>query len=398
MRSKKRPSKIRYLIVSAFIVGLACTTAFAAPPDDPLTESPATEKYTVQLGTFKTVSAMKDLYLQVPMKYRRKTLVCHSGIHYTLRCGSFAKKNDSTPVFREFNDLGLKPVVVKARLNNCSPADTFFGDYDKEKGIGALPSLKRPRPTPRKEGVYTDLLDPKVKSYLSKGEMSVLPEVTTKVLLSNRDVNRVTCMSGPIKDIIYSKEKGITVKTDGNNAFVKFLISRDPATGDMIYTKIPSEFYVVCGKEGTVYTLIAVPRDIPAQAVQLASDKKDIKKNLSLFQGIPFEKKVLLLVKDTYRDQIPDSFTVKILNRPLNIFRDISISLKRQINADGEGLDVKEYVLSLKPQSTKENMRLKEKFFLLPELAQNPVGIALEHMTLKKGRPARLFIVEHHPD
>ena len=395
MRSKKRPSKIRYLIVSAFIVGLACTTAFAAPPDDPLTESPATEKYTVQLGTFKTVSAMKDLYLQVPMKYRRKTLVCHSGIHYTLRCGSFAKKNDSTPVFREFNDLGLKPVVVKARLNNCSPADTFFKSVAKEK---VLEAPQKSRPVIKRQGVYTDLLDPKVKSYLSKGEMAVLPEVTTKVLLSNRDVNRVTCMNGPIKDIIYSKEKGITVKADWNNAFVKFLISRDPATGDMIYTKIPSEFYVVCGKEGTVYTLIAVPRDIPAQAVQLFSHKKEIKKNLSMFEGIPFERKVLLLVKDTYRDQIPDSFTVKLLNRPLNIFRDISISLKRQINADGEGLDVKEYVLSLKPQSTKENMRLKEKFFLLPELAQNPVGIALEHMTLKKGRPARLFIVEHHPD
>jgi conjugal transfer pilus assembly protein TraK len=228
--------------------------------------------------------------------------------------------------------------------------------------------------------------------------MSVLPEVATKVLLSNRDVNRIICMNGPIKDIIYSKEKGITVKTNGNNAFVKFLISRDPATGDFIYTKIPSELYVVCGSDSTVYTLITVPRDIPAQTVQLISHKKEIKKNLSLFEGIPFEKKVLLLVKDAYRDKIPESFTVKVLNRPLNIFRDIDISLKRQIIADGEGLGLKEYVLTLRPTSTKTQMHLEEKFFLLPELAQKPVGIALEHMTLQKGRVSRLFIVERRLD
>jgi len=43
-------------------------------------------------------------------------------------------------------------------------------------------------------------------------------------------------------------------------------------------------------------------------------------------------------------------------------------------------------------------MRLKENFFLLPELARNPIGIALEHMTLQKGHPVRLFIVERHVD
>jgi len=341
---------------------------------------------------------MYDLYLQVPLKYREKTMVCHSGIHYTLRCTSSAKKKDIDLVYKRFNDLGLKPVIVKANLVNCSGADNFFKDYATKKAASNLPLPKQPGSTHRKKDVYADLLDPKVKNYLRKGEMSVLPEVTTKVLLSNRDVNRVTCMNGPIKDIIYSKEKGITVKTDGNNAFVKFLISRDPATGDMLYSKIPSEFYVVCGIDSTVYTLIAVPKNIPAQAVQLVSHKKEIKKNLSMFEGIPFEKKVLLLVKDTYRDRIPDSFTVRYENKPLNIFRDISLSLKRQIIADGEGLEVKEYILALKPTSTKETMRLKEKFFLLPELAQKPVGIALEHMTLRKGRPSRLFIVERHPD
>jgi conjugal transfer pilus assembly protein TraK len=405
MRSKNRPLRVRQVAAWLFAFVLLCSgSALAGPQDDHLLQSPAgehmsyppkNEKYTVQLGTFQTVPAMNDLYLQVPPKNLKKTLVCRSGVHYTLRCGSSAKKKDISPVFKEFNDLGLKPVIVKADLTNCTPAEAFFDAYGREK-IGAVP--QQAQLPAKKEGVYADLLDPRVKRYLEGGRMSILPEVATKVLLSNRDVNRVTCMNGPIKDIIYSKEKGITVKTDGNNAFVKFLISRDPATGNLLYAKIPSELYVVCGSAGTVYTLIASPRDIPAQTVELVSHKKDIKENLSLFEGIPFEKKVLLLVKDAYRDAIPESFTVQVLNQQLNIFRDIDVSLKREVIADGEGLDLKEYVLALKSTSTKVNMPLMEKFFLLPELARNPVGIALERMTLKKGRTARLFIVEKHVD
>jgi len=348
----------------------------------------------VQLGTFRTVPAMSDLYLQVPMKYVKKTLVCHSGVHYTLRCGASVKKDAINPIFKRCNNLGLKPIIVKADLSSCSPAESFFRSYGKKGPRNQRTQLPV---TTREPPAYADLLDPGVRSYLKAGQVSVLPEATTKVLLSNRDVNRITCISGPIKDIIYSKEKGITVKTDGNNAFVKFLISRNPESGEMVYSKIPSELYVVCGHD-TVYTLIASPRNIPAQAVQLAGHKKEIKKNLSLFEGLSFEKKVLLLVKDTYRDAIPDSFTVQYLNKPLNIFRNIALSLKRKIIADGEGLQVKEFLLALKPTSTKQKIQLTEKFFLLPELTRNPVGISLEHMTLERGHPVRLFIVERHVD
>jgi hypothetical protein len=55
MRSKKRPLKIRLLTIWSFIVLLLCKTAFAAPPDDPLKEPSAIEKYTVQIGTFKEI-------------------------------------------------------------------------------------------------------------------------------------------------------------------------------------------------------------------------------------------------------------------------------------------------------------------------------------------------------
>jgi conjugal transfer pilus assembly protein TraK len=225
----------------------------------------------------------------------------------------------------------------------------------------------------------------------------VLPEVTTKILLSNRDVNRIICQNGPIKDIIYSQEKGISVKTSSNSAFVKFLISTNPMAG-LTYSETPSEIYVVCGDDNTVYTLIAEPKNIPAQTIELASSKKIIKKTLSLFEGLAFEKKVILLIQSAYRHDVANDLTVKIINQPIDVFREMDVLFGRQIIADGEGLTLNEYILSLKPTSTKAEMPINEKFFLVPELTQKPVGIALEHMTLNMGHASRLFIVEKHTD
>jgi len=388
MRSRKWPRNKVLILFLAFIVLL--NSAYLCAEEEEIDQPK--EQYSVELGSFKTVPAMADVYLQIPSKLQHKAMVCRSGVNYILRCGASAKKNLIDPIFKELNDLGLRPIIVKGDLSNCSPAEPFFKSY----GRTTPQQKKHVESTVISPPAYADLKDPAIRRYLQSGIVTVLPEVTTKVYLSNRDVNRITCMGGrPIKDIVYSKEKGISVKTDGSNAFVKFLISRDSMTGALQYAKVPSEFYVVCGQD-TVYTLIATPRNIPAQAIQLVSREKEIKKNLSIFEGLSFERKILMLVKDTYRDTIPESFTVQLLNKPYKLFRYIDVILKRRVIAEGEGLQVKEFILSLKASSPKPRMELSEKFFLLPELTQNPVGISLEHMALQRGHPCRLFIVERH--
>ena len=100
------------------------------------------------------------------------------------------------------------------------------------------------------------------------------------------------------------------------------------------------------------------------------------------------------MVKAAFRDEIPESFTVKRINRKLHLFRYVNIALKRQIKADGEGLLLKEYVISLKDTYPKAERRVEEKLFLIPELTRNPVGISLEKLVLRKGQTSRLFIVE----
>jgi conjugal transfer pilus assembly protein TraK len=52
----------------------------------------------------------------------------------------------------------------------------------------------------------------------------VIPaEVPTAVELSNTDIYRSVC-PGPLRDLIFSKEKGMTGHFPGKNAFVKFKI------------------------------------------------------------------------------------------------------------------------------------------------------------------------------
>jgi len=357
-------------------------------------------RYMVQVGTYPTLQGLKDGYYTIPERIRPKVLVCRSGSYYTLRCGAFTDKEKVDDLFKQFKEMGLEPIVVKADPATCKPAGAFLASRATGASTptnASKASLARSRGNETgQEKPYSDLSDPKIRRLIPPGGARVLPEAVTKVVLSNRDVNRITCSEGPIKDIIYSKEKGITVKTEGNDAFVKFLITRDSMTGELKYATVPSEFYVVCGKDSVVYTLIALPRNVPAQAVQLVSLKKNIKKNISLFEGLPFERRVVLMVKAAFRNKIPGSFTVKRLNRPLNLFRYVNITLRREIRADGEGLLLKEYVLVLKDTYPGSQRRLEEKLFLLPELTQHPVGISLEKLILRKGVPSRLFIVERN--
>jgi conjugal transfer pilus assembly protein TraK len=369
------------LITITLLTVLLCQTAFANTP-----------AYTVKLGEFKTIPAITEFYRLVPEKFHSTTVICHKGETYTLNCGTFEQDKDIQPLFAQLKDLGLNPQIVKMESSDCPPADTFL----KTSALPPLPPL--PDPGSIQKEVYADLNNPDVITSLETNSRTVIPEVTTKIFLSNRDVNRIICQNGPIKDVVYSQEKGISFKTETNNAFVKFLISGSPVASNMTYSETPSEIYVICGEDNTVYTLIALPKDIPAQTIELISNKKQIKKTLSVFEGLAFEKKVILLIQSAYKNDDTANFTVKEIQQPLDVFRDMDVLLNRQILADGEGLVLKEYVLSLKPTSDKINIPLDEKFFLVPEITQHPVGIALEHMTLEMGQLCRLFVVEKHLD
>jgi len=221
----------------------------------------------------------------------------------------------------------------------------------------------------------------------------VFPEVTTRVDLSSTDVNRFVCQ-GPIKDVMFSQDKGIKIKISHSNAFVKFQALKRGQ--DVVYSKTPSEFYVVC--DDVVYTLIGIPKKIPAQTIRLSSGQEEkIEKNLSLFLGLPLEKKILKLIKQAYTDDLPESYTIHSIMKRRSLFNQAWVIAKRDILVEGEGLGVREYVVGLKDGHSK--WHLSEKDFLKPALTNSPLAIAIEEPLLKTGDKTRVFIVERrNPD
>jgi len=225
---------------------------------------------------------------------------------------------------------------------------------------------------------------------LTGTEQRVLPEVATRIFLSSVDVNRLICAEGPVKDVVFSKEKGLVVKIHGSNAFLKFRIARDPDTGELKFASVPTDIYVVCGDD-SVYTLIALPKKIPAQTVHLASRKRKIKEVLSLFEGLPFEQKVLKLLKWTVTDEIPEALDVSMPREKVGVFREINLELRRVVTAPGEGLRVKEF---LARAASGKALEVDERTFLVPELSKRPVAIAVERFRLSPTVPVRVFVVE----
>lgn len=220
----------------------------------------------------------------------------------------------------------------------------------------------------------------------------VSPEVATQVRLSNSDINRVICPVD-IKDAVYSEEKGVMVNLSGKNAFVKFLVAKKD--GKEMYSSIPSELYFVC--DGAVYTMIAMPSRIPAQTVQLVPGKTGMaKKNMELYGELPFEKKIITIVKRVYTNDAPDSFTKTVVGKKMEVFKDVEVILRATYAIEGEGVRVKEYEVRIAPTSTLESISFKESDFLRTDISLHPVAVSVESMTLKKGETSRVFVVERN--
>lgn len=219
----------------------------------------------------------------------------------------------------------------------------------------------------------------------------VVPEVPAAVRLSRSDVNRITCPAGEIRDVVFSKEKGISVSFSGKDAYLKYRYIKDG--GKRLYPPV-TEIFIVCGE--ATYNLIAVPEKIPAQTVRLSSGGLErIRKNRIFFSGMSAEKKLLAMIKAVYTDEIPEGFTVEAMSRPLpRIFRDVDISLNRIVTADGEGLRLKEYILSVPGDSRRENIEFDERDFLKTDLTTGTIAISMDRLMIKRGESARLFICE----
>lgn len=217
---------------------------------------------------------------------------------------------------------------------------------------------------------------------------NVIPaEAPTAVELSNTDINRIVC-PGPLNDLIFSKEKGMTGHFAGKNAFVKFKIE-DNGT-DYVYAHTPSELFVVCNN--TVYTLIVTPVDIPSVTLRLASLSSDtFKKNISHYKNLPLEKRALQIINEAYNETYPSSYQIAETDKQITLSADLSIRLTQIVDVEGVGLRLKKYIVK---SLSKKTIGLDEKIFLSPSISNSILAVAVEHHNLQTGESSRVFVVD----
>ncbi|WP_150295371.1 type-F conjugative transfer system secretin TraK [Sphingobium estronivorans] len=219
-----------------------------------------------------------------------------------------------------------------------------------------------------------------------------LPDQTSTIRLSNRDVNHVICTGGEIEDVKFSAEKAIAVEKGGADAWIKFLVKEVDDAGAITrsYVTTPSEFFIACN--GAIYPLYAEPADIPAQTITLVpGGAQRAKANDDLLGPLVEEERAVSITLAMLQDRIPASFTAvapRADRVSLPSLPAARIIERRRVEIEGSGLSASEYRIE-----TDADLGLDERLFLDRAFGARVFAVSADRLSLKAGETARLVIV-----
>jgi conjugal transfer pilus assembly protein TraK len=227
---------------------------------------------------------------------------------------------------------------------------------------------------------------------LSAQTVTALPEQSSMIRLSNRDVNHVVCVGGAIEDVKFSAEKAIAVERAGSDAWIKFLVKEVDDMGMVTrsYVTTPSEFFISCN--GAIYPLYAEPVDIPAQTVTLApGSPQRAAANEELLGPLVEEERAISITLAVLQGRVPASFS-EIAPRAgtstVTALPAVKLVERRRLAIEGAGLSVSEYQLS-----SDSELVLEERQFLDRALGVDIFAVTLDRLAVKPGENARLVVI-----
>lgn len=253
-------------------------------------------------------------------------------------------------------------------------------NFGKRRALRAIPAIL----------LAATILTPAIPA-LAQGIIA-LPDQTSTIRLSNRDINHVVCEGGEIEDVKFSAEKAIAVEKAGSDAWIKFLVKETEDAGftTRSYVTTPSEFFISCN--GAIYPLYAEPADIPAQTVTLApgaSQRAQI--NADLLGPLVEEDRAISITLALLQDRVPASFaevaprasSIAIASLPAATLKE-----RRRVAIEGAGLSASEYLVNAVADAA-----LDERAFLDRALGANIFAVSLDRLVLKAGETARLIVI-----
>jgi conjugal transfer pilus assembly protein TraK len=216
----------------------------------------------------------------------------------------------------------------------------------------------------------------------------VLPEQSTAVVVSNRDVNRIYC-SKEVEDVVWSKEKPVTVKVTGGNVFVKFMVMKQGDSETHVTGAL--DVHVVCA--GEVYTLILHPRETDSVTVRLGdSTKKELAAVVKDWGSLALEDKVKRLTLIAYRHETPSGFSRRAIESAdpranIRAYKDLQIQGQTEVVAPGTGLRATEYTVI-----AGKAMTLSERDFLLKDMG-DIVAVTVDPLYVAAQGASRIIVI-----
>ena len=246
--------------------------------------------------------------------------------------------------------------------------------------------IQESSPAGEKHKVSSEALIDRLKKYKNLPQI-VEDEDYQAVEISLKDVTRVVCFTN-ITRVIYSKEKGMEIKTVDRNAFIKNLPKEavDPMTGRIAidYDSRPKEVYLVCGDK--TFSLLLIPKDIPANTIYLKSSYVEKEKAFSFEKSNDYENTILKLLKSAYSENVPDGYSVDNIEKVLKEYQEIRLVHKR--NYTGIMFEIQEYVVI-----AKKELNINEITLLEAISPKNPLAVSIVSPLLRPNEQSRVFVV-----
>ncbi len=217
------------------------------------------------------------------------------------------------------------------------------------------------------------------------------------IKISKTDTSRIKCTTGIIGEVVFSKDKEISVKKSKKNAFIKLKAVIGRSNGIVISKNINTfnrELYLECNKK--MYSFILVPSEIPAQTIVITEpylkinkkEKVDIKKATQFENAKDYETVQLDLIRKAYKEEIPSGYALENIDKIIADFQELTLVHFKRYR--GSHYDINEYIIKAK----KTLSNIEEKAFL--DYVNHPLAMALTKFNLSPKEEARLLVVSNN--
>jgi len=219
-------------------------------------------------------------------------------------------------------------------------------------------------------GVIGVLLGPQVFALnvvsFSEGQSSF-------VELSLKNLNLIKFPSSGVR--VYTSSKLLDIKIDEGNVFVKFL-EEGMASPQEVFFVIPSV---------GVFSMILVPKEIPAQTIIINLPKEDFSEALRWETSHSYTSGLKELIKNMYEERLPGGFAIKEVNEDKTFWKEVKMVLKKLYL--GATLQGEVYELT---NTSKEPVRFIENEFY----EKGILAVSLDRHELKPGERTELYLVK----